>query len=54
MQKLILNVAKDLVSIHEVWKKLLQCARFGEYAFSGDIVRAFLNYGQIDIFVRGC
>ena len=22
-------IAKDLISIHEVWKKLLQCAQFG-------------------------
>ena len=27
----------------EVLKKLLQCAQFGECAFCGDIVRAFLN-----------
>ena len=25
----------DLISIHEVLKKLLQCAQFGEYAFCG-------------------
>ena len=42
-------IAKDLISIHEVLKKLLQCARFGECAFCEDIVRAFLD---IAIFRR--
>ena len=32
--------AKDLISIREVLKKLLQCAQFGECAFCGYIVRA--------------
>ena len=35
-------IAKDLISIHEVWKKLLQCAKFGKCAFCGDIVRALI------------
>ena len=34
-------IAKDLISTHEVYKKLLQCAQFAECAFCGDIVRAF-------------
>ena len=36
-------IAKVLISIHEVRKKLLSmsCAQFGECAFCGDIVRAF-------------
>ena len=34
-------IAKDLISIHEVWKKLLYFAQFRECAFCEDIVRAF-------------
>ena len=30
-------IAKDLISIYEVWKKLLQCAEFGECVLSGDL-----------------
>ena len=33
-------IAKDYISIHEVRKKLLSCAQFGECAFCGDKVRA--------------
>ena len=31
--------AKDLISIHEILKKLSKCAQFGECAFCGDIIK---------------
>ena len=48
-------IAKDLISIHEVCKKLLQCAQFGKCAFCGDIVRAKLKMNRIiSILHSGC